>query len=75
MALPEVEPQVPLDACAWSPRGDRIAFERDGGIYLRVLGIAQESARITEGGCPSWDPEGLELYFIRDGRFDSSIES
>src|SRR4051794_16877981 len=60
---------------AWSPRGDRIAFQkRTGAIEVLALGrgsfsrelVHAEYGTTTELG--DWSPDGRQLVFARDGR-------
>jgi Tol biopolymer transport system component len=49
----------------WSPQGDRIAFERNGYIYL--LDVDTGGLLImTEGHSPCWSFTGVYLGFVRD---------
>lgn len=51
-----------IDAVAWSPRGDRIAYDRGGWLYLvRPQGGA--STRLVRGRRPVWSPNGRRLAF------------
>lgn len=48
----------------WSPRGDRIAYDRSGWLYLiRPHGGA--STRLVRGRTPVWSPKGRRLLFQR----------
>ena len=47
---------------AWSRDGERIAFERDGHIF--VIGVDGSSERrLGAGHSPAWSPDGLRLAF------------
>jgi Tol biopolymer transport system component len=49
---------------AWSPRGDRIAYDRGGRLYVvRPQGGA--STRLVRGHAPVWSPKGRRLLFQR----------
>ena len=51
---------------AWSPDGHRIAFVRDGDIYVaRANGTRVR--RVAEGEWPAWRPNGRGLVFDRGG--------
>jgi Tol biopolymer transport system component len=53
------------DLPAWSPKGDRIAFERDSSVY--VIGIDGSGERLLRTGRqPSWSPDGEHLAFTND---------
>jgi Tol biopolymer transport system component len=45
----------------WSPRGDRIAVERRGGVYVATL--VGRPTRIASGNAPSWNPTGNSIAF------------
>jgi Tol biopolymer transport system component len=51
-----------IHGIAWSPRGDRIAYDRDRWLSLvRPQGGA--SARLVRGYSPVWSPDGRSLLF------------
>lgn len=51
-----------LHGIAWSPRGDRIAYDRGRWLYVvRPQGGA--STRLVRGYAPVWSPEGRRLLF------------
>lgn len=51
---------------AWSPDGQKIAFDRDGRI--RVISVdGQGEIELGPGYSPSWSPDGLQIAFSRDG--------
>lgn len=53
-----------IDDLAWSPRGDRIAYDRSGWLHLiRTQGGA--STRLVRGRTPVWSPKGDRLLFQR----------
>jgi Tol biopolymer transport system component len=57
-----------IHTLAWSPRGDRIAYDRRGWLYLvRPQGGA--STRLVRGRTPVWSPTGRRLLF--QGRDDT----
>jgi Tol biopolymer transport system component len=52
---------------AWSPNGSKIAFERNGDIYImnaNGLGVTQVTSDTTFDGEPSWSPDGSKIVFI-----------
>jgi TolB protein len=52
-------------APAWSRDGERIAFERDGEIF--VIGVdGSGERRLGSGHSPAWSPDGLFLAFTSD---------
>jgi dipeptidyl aminopeptidase/acylaminoacyl peptidase len=65
------------EAPAWSPQGDRLAFLRGGGLWVRRLSNGEErrladvavfspftQAPVTT---PSWSPDGREIAFVGPG--------
>jgi hypothetical protein len=51
---------------AWSPTGEKIAFERRGNIY--VLNVETSTFTLmTEGYSPSWSLDGQLIAFVRGG--------
>ena len=52
---------------AWSPDGRRLAFVRDGAVYvLRADGSGLR--RVTVGASPAWAPDGSRLVIARRTR-------
>src|SRR5687767_5022005 len=51
---------------AWSPDGDRLAFERGGWVYLLEL-QTRGLTRLARGFEPSWSPDGGRLVFRSAG--------
>jgi Tol biopolymer transport system component len=45
----------------WSPRGDRIAVQRRGGVY--VVSLSGQSTHIAAGSAPSWSPTGSSIAY------------
>jgi Tol biopolymer transport system component len=53
---------------AWSPDGERIAFSRDGDIYLMNpdgTSIRQLTRGSARDGAPAWSRDGRWLAFAR----------
>lgn len=53
---------------AWSPDGRRLAFERDGGLWITTVDDANASETRVEGAVsvasfPDWSPDGLSLVY------------
>jgi dipeptidyl aminopeptidase/acylaminoacyl peptidase len=65
------------EAPAWSPSGDRIAFIRGEGLWVRELRSGRERrladvavfSRFTQAyvTTPSWSPDGREIAFVGPG--------
>jgi Tol biopolymer transport system component len=58
--LPERAPGI--FGLAWSPRGDRIAYDRGGWLYL-VRPQGSVSTRLVRGRALVWSPQGQRLLF------------
>jgi Tol biopolymer transport system component len=56
-----------LGQIAWSPRGDRIAYEQRGWIWL-VRPTGGRPERVAKGGGLLWSPRGQLLYGLRGER-------
>ncbi len=56
------------DAPAPSPRGDRVAFERDGEIWTVPIDGSKPAARLFfargRSSSPTWSPDGSQLAFV-----------
>jgi hypothetical protein len=55
---------------AWSPDGSRIAFARDGDLYVMNsdgTGAVRLATRGGPWGSPDWSPDGSQIVFARDG--------
>lgn len=57
--------------CAWSPRGDRIAFNDDGGLYTVDVETGLDIRLVLKGnvGSHAWHPAGTRLVFSDDDSF------
>jgi Tol biopolymer transport system component len=55
---------------AWSPDGTRIAFQRDGSIWVASQPLVQEQLATTQGepGPPAWSPDGTRIAYAAAGR-------
>jgi TolB protein len=63
---------------AWSPDGSRIAFARDGDLYVMNsdgTGAVRLATRGGPWGSPDWSPDGSQIVFARGttGRWDIYI--
>ena len=47
---------------AWSPDAMRIAFDRDGKVYVINSDGSNETA-LADGSIPSWSPDGAQIAF------------
>lgn len=52
-------------APAFSPDGRRLAYERNGGIWIMDLSPRSASRVSVRGNHPSWSPDGRSLWFAR----------
>jgi Tol biopolymer transport system component len=50
---------------AWSPQGDRIAFQSRNNIYLTGPSGGDVTLAVKGGAFPTWSPEGKALAFVR----------
>jgi hypothetical protein len=57
---------------AWSPDGQRIAFDRQGQLYV-VDASGSNEALLTQGTDPAWSPDGGRIVFA-DGAGVSIID-
>jgi Tol biopolymer transport system component len=51
-----------VTSASWSPDGRRIAFERDGGIWI-ADSLGNRQRRVATGRNPSWSPRGDTIAF------------
>jgi TolB protein len=49
---------------SWSPDGRRLAFVRDGAVYV-IRADGANMKRVTAGASPSWAPDGARLVVSR----------
>ena len=55
---------------SWSPDGTRIAFDRDGDLFIIDVESGEETRLTrTQGpeGDPTWSPDGSRILFVADG--------
>lgn len=52
-------------APAFSPDGRRLAYERNGGIWIMEISPRSASRASVRGNHPSWSPDGTALWFAR----------
>jgi Tol biopolymer transport system component len=52
---------------AWSPDGRRIAFSRDGELWVMRSDGSQQRALGVRGAGPAWSPDGRRIAFTRVG--------
>jgi Tol biopolymer transport system component len=57
----------------WSPDGSKIAFVRDGAIYVTSSSSGGALTRLTSGRSPSWSPDGTKIAFARPGPQNTDI--
>jgi Tol biopolymer transport system component len=57
-----ITPLTPGSLPAWSPDGQRIAFQRDGYVYV-INADGSSKVRLTEGAFPAWSPDGARIVF------------
>jgi Tol biopolymer transport system component len=53
------------DGPDWSPNGDAIAFDRNGGIFIEDLHSRASRRVVRNASMPDWSPDGKELAFVR----------
>jgi Tol biopolymer transport system component len=55
---------------ALSPDGEKVAYEWNGDIYVKALGVGSQPFRLTEDEAretsPEWSPEGRQIAFLRE---------
>jgi dipeptidyl aminopeptidase/acylaminoacyl peptidase len=60
---------------AWEPGGERLAFQRDDGIYLirgqnGIPGTPELLASAASPGRPVWSPDARQIAYTASGRVD-----
>ncbi len=51
---------------SWSPDCRKIAYERDGEVYV-MEADGSEHSRLREGSSPAWSPDGERIALIKEG--------
>ena len=58
---------VLYQAATFSPDGQWLAYEAQGGIYVRPYPGSEPATLIADGGvAPAWSPDGREIYYKQD---------
>jgi WD40 repeat protein len=54
---------------AWSPDGSRLAFQRDGGIWVATAPLTdlQVATTTVQPGAPVWSPDGTRIAYSAGG--------
>jgi Tol biopolymer transport system component len=63
--------QYPYEPYSWSPDGRRVAFFRDGGLWVATVPDAREHLVARTGSAarlPQWSPDGRLIAYVRGHR-------
>ena len=50
----------------WSNDGSKLAYDRDGNIWVMNANGSQQTLLLTNGSSPSWSPDGTKILFTRN---------
>ena len=63
---------------AWSPDGRRVAFARDGGLWVMTVPdgtprLVVPGQRVGFGAAPQWSPDGRLIAYVRGARHGYNV--